>query len=371
MLTGLLKRNVDSSYFTNEFEFGIGGIFREGNEKGEGFRAYHGFRNDPRNEDSFAIRQFEFVRVKGGSGGWRKAVDTDRIEGQMGILALTTPITYTLTTFKRVFEAVYIIGKVFLDTYATVYKQSRDEVNLSRSFVTCLNANLEALAENLNNLWDDVKNDFHCAFVMELAAINAALHDENALRMQFLFTDYEKKWNRVRDDKGVRTLDINETSGVGSMLFFSKIYKASTPLIWFFMVNECKNRPNEAKQILSTHTEYSKDFGDPLVWLKGVIDSLFEQRVSRRDIDVLMTVIQESDEFSTMSLKDLANSKHLKIKFLMRYFSEISKTNHIGFVQYACAAPFSKAKQDRIDVLPETIAGSMSASRDKLRGVKV
>jgi len=371
MLTGLLKRNVDNSYFTNEFEFGIGGILREGHEKCEGARAYHGFRIDPRDKDLFAIRQFKFVRVKGGSGEWRKAVDTDRIGGQMGILALTTPITYALTTFKRVFEAVSIIAKVFLDTFATVYKESRDETNLSRPFVKCLNANLEALTENLKNLLDDVKHDFHCASVMELAAINGALDDENALRMQFLFTDYEKRWNRVRDDKGVRTLDINETSGVGSMLFFSKIYKASTPLIWLFMVNECKNCPKEARQIIRTHPRYSQELGDPLVWLQGVIDSLFEERVSQRDIDVLMGVIKESVEFSAMSLEDLANSKHLKIKFLMKYFSEISKTNHRGFVQYARAAPFSKAKQDRIEVLQDTIAGSIDASRSKLGPIKV
>ena len=368
MLTGLLKRSVDNSYFTNEFEFGIGGILREGHEKREGVRAYHGFRIDPRDKDSFAIRHFQFVRVKGKSNGWRKAVDTNRIAGQMGILALTTPITYALTTFKRVFEAVYIIGKVFLDTYATVYKESRGEANLSRSFVTCLNANLKALAENLNNLWDDFKNDFHCAFVMELAAINGALDDENALRMQFLFTDYEKKWNRVRDKEGVRTLDINETSGVGSMLFFSKIYKASTPLIWLFMVNECKKRPDQAREILRTHPRYSQELGDPLDWLKGVIDSSIEQRVSKRDIDILMTVIKESSEFTAMGLKDLANSKHLKMKFLMRYFSEISKTNHIGFVQYGCAAPFSKAKQDRIKVISDTIASSLGGSKRKLEG---
>ncbi|NRA90045.1 MAG: hypothetical protein HRU43_02820 [Simkaniaceae bacterium] len=367
MLTGLLKRNVDSSYFTNDFEFGIGRILREGHDKGKGLRAYHGFRSDPRNKDSFTIRQFEFVRVKGKSNGWRKAVDTNRIAGQMGILALTTPITYALTTFKRVFEAVYIIGKVFFDTYATVYKESRGEANLSRSFVTCLNANLKALAENLNNLWDDFKNDFHCAFVMELAAINGALDDKNALRMQFLFTDYEKKWNRVRDEQGVRTLDINETSGVGSMLFFSKIYKASTPLIWLFMVNECEKCADQAREILRTHPKYPQEFGDPLDWLEGVIDSSFEQRVSKRDIDILGAVIEESHEFTAMDLKDLANSKHLKIKFLMRYFSEISKTNHIGFVQYGCAAPFSKAKQDRIEVIPVTIASSMNESRINLK----
>ena len=106
--------------------------------------------------------------------------------------------------------------------------------------------------------------------------------------------------------------------------------------------------PDQAREILRTHPRYSQELGDPLDWLKGVIDSSFEQRVSKRDIDILRAVIEESGEFTAMGLKDLANSKHLKMKFLMRYFSEISKTNHIGFVQYGCAAPFSKAKQDRI-----------------------
>jgi len=202
MTVELLRKFVDASYLRNDFEYEIRKIRIKPEERpslstAEPMREYHGYRAIPRNDSPYLFKPHVFARVKG-SDNWRLATDPRKIGGQLGILALTNPVVYLLTTAKRVAEAVLIVAGIFFNTFAELYPQKTTD-NLTKPFIACLNINLEKMKKECQDLWNTVKNDFHCAGVMELAAIHGLLNVDDATRMQFLFGDKEREWNRYKE----------------------------------------------------------------------------------------------------------------------------------------------------------------------------
>lgn len=354
----------------------------------------------------------------------------------MGILALTNPVVYLLTTVKRVAEAVLIVAGIFFDTFADLYPQKTTD-NLTKAFVACLNANLAKKKKEYEELWGAVKNDFHCAVVMELAAIHGLLNVEDATRMQFLFGDKERQWNRYKEAEAFKHIEVDETSLYGASLFFSKCYKTMVPLLWTFMVKEAtKDRSSELtamifesgaytevidvgalnlelqekdQQVVAkglatkavgrelteqdaafvqnifgqlthfkvegtrTHatqrleTMLTEAQGTPVKWLENVVDHMSQARIKRRDIELLTEVIEASPKFKAMNIRELTASARLKFLFLAKYFVEIAKTHHSGFIQYQCAYPLSDEKQGRVEVMDRTIDDSIDEAWNKFQ----
>ncbi|WP_316357556.1 hypothetical protein [Candidatus Neptunichlamydia sp. REUL1] len=240
MTVELLRKFVDVSYLRNDFEYGIGKIKKKDEACFEDVRKYHGYRPLPRNDSPYIFKPYLFARVKG-TEEWRRATDPRKIGGQLGILTLTNPVVYILTTVKRVAESVIIFARFFFDTFADLYPQKTTD-NLAKAFIPCLSANLKKKKREYVELWDAVKNDFHCAVVMELAALHGLLNIEDATRMQFLFGDKERQWNRYKEAEAFKHIEVDETSLYGVSLFFSKYYKTVVPLLWTFIVKESAQR---------------------------------------------------------------------------------------------------------------------------------
>jgi len=100
--------------------------------------------------------------------------------------------------------------------------------------------------------------------------------------------------------------------------------------------------------------------GSPVEWLGNLADHISEARVKRRDIEILTEIVKASPKFQAMGIRELTSSFRLKFLFLARYFFEIAKTHHSGFIQYQCAYPFSDEKQIRIEALSkDTTADSI------------
>ncbi len=257
MTVELLRKFVDVSYLRNDFEYGIGKIKKKDEARFKDVRKYHGYRSLPCNDSPYIFKPYLFARVKG-TDAWRRATDPRKIGGQLGILAFTTPGVYFLTTVKRVAEAVLILAGIFFDTFADLYPQKTTD-NLTKAFITCLNANLEKKKKEYVELWDAVKNDFHCAGVMELAAVHGLLNVEDATRMQFLFGDKERQWNRYKEAEAFKHIEVDETPLYGVSLFFSKCYKTVVPLLWTFMVKEAAdNRSVQLMEMISESGAYAE-----------------------------------------------------------------------------------------------------------------
>lgn len=435
MTVELLRKFVDVSYLRNDFEYGIGKIKKKDEARFEDVRKYHGYRSLPCNDSPYIFKPYLFARVKG-TADWRRATDPRSIGGHLGILALTNPVVYVLTTVKRVAEAVLIVAGIFFDMFADLYPQKTTD-NLTKAFIACLSANLAKKKKESEELWDAVKNDFHCAAVMELAAIHGLLNVEDATRMQFLFGDKERQWNRYKEADAFEHIKVDETSLYGASLFFSKCYKTRVPLLWTFMVKEgAPNRSPEltamilesgaykevidvaalsseletksqevvanelaikavgrqlsgrdavlvqgifdqltrfkaedtrthATQRLETMLNDAK--GDPVEWLGNVVDHMSQARIKERDIDLLRDVIEASPKFKAMNIRELTSSARLKFLYLAKYFVEISKTHHSGFIQYQCAYPLSKEKQRRVEVMDRTIEDSIDEAWNKFQ----
>lgn len=434
MTVELLRKFVDVSYFRNDFEYGIGKIKKRDEARFEDVRKYHGYRSLPCNDSPYIFKPYLFARVKG-TEEWRRATDPRSIGGQLGILALTNPVVYVLTTVKRVAEAVLIVAGIFFDTFADLYPQKTTD-NLTKAFVACLSANLAKKKKEYEELWDAVKNDFHCAAVMELAAIHGLLNVEDATRMQFLFGDKERQWNRYKEAEAFEHIEVDETSLYGASLFFSKCYKTVVPLLWTFMVKEATqdsslelsemihesgayaevidvaalNSELEAKgqevvaklatkavgrELTLDDTEFVRGISDqlklfqveptrdqavrelqraltaakgtPIEWLGNVADHMSQARIKRRDIELLTEVIEASPKFQAMNIRELTASARLKFLFLAKYFVEIAKTHHSGFIQYQCAYPLSDEKQRRVEVMGRTIDDSIDEAWKKFQ----
>ena len=435
MTVELLRKFVDVSYLRNDFEYGIGKIKKRDEARFEDVRKYHGYRSLPCKDSPYIFKPYLFARVKG-TDDWRRATDPRKIGGQLGILALTNPVVYVLTTVKRVAEAVLIVAGIFFDTFADLYPQKTTD-NLTKAFVACLSANLAKKKKECEELWDAVKNDFHCAAVMELAAIHGLLNAEDATRMQFLFGDKERQWNRYKEAEAFEHIEVDETSLYGASLFFSKCYKTRVPLLWTFMVKEgaqdrspgltamilesgaykevidvaalsseletkdqevvanelaikavgrqltdrdavlvqeifgqltrfkAEQTRTHATQRLETMLNDAK--GDPVEWLRNVVDHMSQARIKERDIDLLREVILASPKFRAMNIRELTSSARLKFLFLTNYFLEIAKTHHSGFIQYQCAYPLSKEKQRRVEVMDRTIDDSIDEAWNKFQ----
>jgi len=435
MTVELLRKFVDVSYFRNDFEYGIGKIKKRDEARFEDVRKYHGYRSLPCNDSPYIFKPYLFARVKG-TEEWRRATDPRSIGGQLGILALTNPVVYVLTTVKRVAEAVLIVAGIFFDTFADLYPQKTTD-NLTKAFVACLSANLAKKKKEYEELWDAVKNDFHCAAVMELAAIHGLLNVEDATRMQVLFGDKERQWNRYKEAEAFEHIEVDETSLYGASLFFSKCYKTVVPLLWTFMVKEATqhsslelsemihesgayaevidvaalNSELEAKgqevvanelatkavgrELTLDDTEFVRGISDqlklfqvertrdqavrelqraltaakgtPIEWLGNVADHMSQARIKRRDIELLTEVIEASPKFQAMNIRELTASARLKFLFLAKYFVEIAKTHHSGFIQYQCAYPLSDEKQRRVEVMGRTIDDSIDEAWKKFQ----
>jgi len=426
MTVELLRKFVDVSYLRNDFEYGIGKVKLKPENvttlaETEPMREYHGYRPLPRNDSPYIFKPYLFARVVG-TEDWRKATDPRKIGGQLGILALTNPVVYFLTTAKRVVEAVLIVAGIFFDTFADLYPQKTTD-NLTKTFVACLNNNLEKKKKEYGELW---------GAVMELAAIHGLLNVEDATRMQFLFGDKERQWNRYKEADAFQHLEVDKTSLYGVSLFFSKWYKTMVPLLWTFMVKEGAN-DNSADLTLMIYGSgaYTKEIdaaalsselqekdqslvagelateavgraltsedtklvqsvfneltrfkiegtmvhatqrletilteakGTPIEWLGNVADHMSQARIKKRDIELLTEIIEASPKFKAMGIRGLASSFRLKFLFLANYFVEIAKTHHSGFIQYQSAYPFSDEKQHRIEVIVRTIDGSIEAA---------
>jgi hypothetical protein len=309
MTVEILRKFVDVSYLRNDFEYGIGKIKKRDEARFEDVRKYHGYRPLPRNDSPYIFKPYLFARVKG-TEEWRRATDPRKIGGQLGILALTNPVVYILTTVKRVAEAVFsgsidkqsnsingvrlvsqvatgalfcvailykkvdgffttslrvgavvclqIVAGFFFDMFADLYPQKTTD-NLAKAFITCLNANLEKKKKEYVELWGSVRNDFHCAAVMEVAALHGLLNVEDATRMQFLFADKERQWNRYKEAEVFKHIEVDETSLYGVSLFFSKCYKTVVPLLWTFMVKEAANdRSVQLMQMIAESGAYGE-----------------------------------------------------------------------------------------------------------------
>jgi len=439
MTVELLRKFVDVSYLRNDFEYEIRKVRIKPEDvpslaAAEPIRGYHGYRAIPRNDSPYLFKPHVFVRVKE-TEAWRRATDARKIGGQLGILALTNPVVYLLTTAKRVAEAVLIVAGIFFDTFAELYPQKTTN-NLTKAFIACLNANLEKKKKECQELWDTVKNDFHCAAVMELAAIHGLLNVDDATRMQFLFGDKERQWNRYKEAEAFKHIEVDETALFGVTLFFSKCYKTVVPLLWTFMVKEGKkDRSPELTAMILESRAYTEVIdvndlifklqedgqervaqalakyalgraltigdtgfvqaifeeltcfeveatrihatqrlvriltdakGTPVEWLENVADHISEARVKGRDIEILTDIIGASPKFQAMGIRELTSSSRLKFLFLAKYFFEIAKMHHTGFIQYQCAYPFSDEKQIRIEALSKsTTADSIEEAWEK------
>ncbi len=370
MTVELLKKIVDASYLDNCFEYGIGKIKKRDEADFEDTRKYHGYRPLPYSDSPYIFKHYQFARVKE-TNDWRRATDPRSIGRQLSILALTNPVVYLLTTVKRVAEAVLIFAGIFFDTFSDLYPEERTD-NLTKAFIISLNTNLRKRKKEYSELWDAVKNDFHCAAVMELAAAHGLLNAKDATRMQFLFSDKERQWNRYKEAEAFKHIEVDETPLYGVSLFFSQSYKTTSPLLWIFMVKEAKKDSSEEliEVILeSNETTLSSDLEtrnqQVIEWLENNVDCITEARIKNSDTVLLNNLIDDSLKFKTMGIKEITGSSQLKLLFLAKSFLKIAKTNHSGFIQCQYAYPLSTEKKDRVEIMEHTIADSIKESWNK------
>lgn len=365
MTVELIKRWGGSDYLERELQYGTGWITRKDKDLFEIPHKYYGYRLPTEGDSTYICKLYLFARVKG-TEEWRRATDPKEIRGQLGILAFTNPVVYLLTTVKRVAEVVSIVARFFFDMFADLYSQKTID-NLTRAFIAGLSNNLKEKKKECRELWDAVKNDFYCASGMELAAIHGILNSEDATRMQFLFGDTERQWNRYKKAEAFKHIEIEETPLYGVSLFSSKWYKTADPLLWTFMVNKSTgNDSEELEQMIRENGAYTGAMEESSIkWLENAVDHLRGARVKPRDIELLREVIEGDPKFQAMNIRELASSSRLKFLFLSNYFVEIAKMTHSGFIQYQCAYPLSVEKQGRIEVFDKTIDDSITESWEK------
>ena len=354
MIGETLKKMVDASYFNNEFEYGIGKIQKKTVEDIEGVRKYHGHlhRGDVH---QYLFKSYLFVRIQG-SKEWRIATNPDEIGGHLRTLLFTNPLVYLLTTVKRVAEAVFLVLNCFFEMFAEIYQQ-KATANLTKVFIACLS--------EFHELWNAVKNDCYCAGVMELAAIHGAWNCEDATRMQFLFGDTERQWNRYKEDGTFKHIEVYETPLFGAFLLLSKCYKTNIPLIWIYMVKESAQHDTSVLESIIEESTGEK-LNSPIDYLDTAIDSMETARVSVEDLILLKEIIEKVPEFKSMNIRDLISSTRLKCRFLMRQVQRIWKTHRRGLViQDPDAYPFSCEKQKRVEVMKNTISNDIKIAWEK------
>lgn len=351
----ILRKTPYGGYLDNEFEYCVGNVQKTGPFLEDKDENYYGYYQRSETEDhkvAYIKSNFNFVRIKGREGDWRRATDPKLIRKHFVVLTVTNFFVFIGTELKRIGELFSIVVRVFYETCRETYKK-KDAEFLSEVYITQLNRSIYYRKGELKALWGRVKEDFMCAGLMELAAIHALLNPEDSTKMQRLFADAEATWNSEKP--------LNKTSSYGGSVISVALLKIFSPMTWTMFVHKCKpDKGYVAARLISLESSLT-DLTDPIPEVENQMNKTPGARITENEERILSEILAEKP-FESMSTEACIHSRDLKIKYLGEVVKSLPRE---GLIQYQCAYPYTPEKRQRIVPIPETISSTFAEAKQK------